>query len=133
MKDHEINVILQHRNFILFDDDSTWIKKDNSEFDVTIDFYDEAEISELVGLFLLHELFAIIPKQLVGLYRDDGSAILLNSNGHNTDRIKKRKTFPKTRFKNYYGRNLIQTDFLDVTLNKKAKSSCHSENQMISN
>ena len=38
--------------------------------------YDVAEICEMVGLFLLHELSAIISKELVGLYRDDGLVIL---------------------------------------------------------
>ena len=58
-----------------------WIKKNNSEFDVTMGSYDGAEICELVGLFLLHELSTIIPKDLTGLYRDDGLAILQNSSG----------------------------------------------------
>ena len=64
--------------------------------------YDGAEICELVGLFLLHELSTITPKDLTGLYRDDGLAIFRNSSGPNTDRIKKMnyKTFPKTQFKN---------------------------------
>ena len=46
-------------------------------------------IFELVGLFLLHKLCTIIPKDFASLYRDDGLAILRNSSGPNTDRIKK--------------------------------------------
>ena len=38
-----------------------------------------------VGLFLLHELSTIIPKEPAGLYRDDGLAILRNSSSPNTD------------------------------------------------
>ena len=64
-------------------------QKDNSEFDVTMNSYDGAEICELVGLFLLHELSTIIPKDFTGLYRDDGLAILRNSSGPDTDQIKK--------------------------------------------
>ena len=66
--------------------------------------YDKAEICELVGLFLLHELSTIIPKELAGLYRDDGLTIRRNSSGYSTDRIKKKnyKTLPKTRFENYH-------------------------------
>ena len=81
--------------------------------------YDGAEICELVGLFLLHELSTIIPKDLTGLYRDDGLAILRNSSGPNTDRIKKRiiKLFQKHNLKITIEANIIQTDFLDVTLN----------------
>ena len=63
--------------------------------------YDGAEICELGVLFLLHELSTIIPKDLTGLYRDDGLAILRNSSGPNTDRIKKKiiKLFQKHNLK----------------------------------
>ena len=85
--------------------------------------YDGAEICELVGLFLLHELSTIIPKLLAALYRDDGLAILRNSSGPNTDRIKKRitKLFQKHNLKITIESNIIQTDFLDVTLNIKTE------------
>ena len=98
-------------------------KKNNSEFDVTMGSYDGAEICELVGLFLLHELSTIIPKDLTGLYRDDGLAILRNSSCPNTDRIKKRiiKLFQKHNLKITIEANIIQTDFLDVTLNLKTE------------
>ena len=62
-----------------------WIKKNNSEFDVTMGSYDGAELCELVALFLLHKLSTIIPKKLAGLYRDDSLAILGNSSGLNSD------------------------------------------------
>ena len=58
---YEIKVILHCHKSILFSDDSMWIKKNNSEFDITMGSYDGAEICELVGLFLLHELSTIIP------------------------------------------------------------------------
>ena len=85
--------------------------------------YDGAEICELVRLFLLHELSTITPKELAGLYRDDGLAILQNSSGPNTDRIKKRiiKLFQKYNLKITIEANIIQTDFLDVTLNLKTE------------
>ena len=82
-----------------------------------------AELCELVGLFLLHELSTIIPKKLASLYRDDGLAILRNSSGPNTDQIKKRiiKLFQKHNLKITIEANIIQTDFLDVTLNLKTE------------
>ena len=93
-------------------------KKNNSEFD-------RAEICELVGLFLLHELSTIIPKEIAGLYRDDSLVILRNSSGHNTNQIKKRiiKLFQKHDLKITIEANIIplQTDFLDVTLNIKTE------------
>ena len=90
VEDYEINVILHCCKSILFSDDSTWIKKNNSEFEITMGSYDRAELCKLVGVFLLHKLSTIIPKKLAGLYRDNGLAILRNSNGPNTDQIKKR-------------------------------------------
>ena len=79
--------------------------------------YNGAEICKLVELFLLHELSTIIPKELAGLYRDDGLAILRNSSGPNTDLIKKIiiKLFQKHNLKITIEANIIQTDFLDVT------------------
>ena len=98
-------------------------QKSNSEFDVTMGSYDGAEIYELVGLFLLHELSTIIPKDLAGLYRNNGLAILRNSSGPNTDQIKKRiiKLFLKHNLKITIEANIIQTDFLDITLNLKTE------------
>ena len=71
--------------------------------------YDGAEICELVGLFLLHKLSTIILKELAGLYSDDGLAILQNSSGPNTDRIKKRiiKLFQKHNLKITIEANII--------------------------
>ena len=33
---------------------------------------DSAEVSELVGLYLLSDMEKIIPQEYLGLYRDDG-------------------------------------------------------------
>ena len=119
IEDYKINVILHCRKSILFRDDSTWIKQNNSEFDITMGSYDGVEICELVGLFLLHKLSTIIPKEYAGLYRDNGLAILRNSSGPNTDWIKKRiiKLFQKHNLKITIEANITQTDFLDVFYN----------------
>ena len=98
-------------------------QKNNNEFDLTMGLYDGAEACEMVVLFLLHKLSTIIPKELAGLYRDDGLAILQNSSGPNTDRIKKRiiKHFQKHNLKIIVEANITQTNFLDVTLNLKTE------------
>ena len=49
--------------------------------------FDGTEICELVGLFLLSRLASIIGKNNVGLYRDDGLAILENTQGPDTECI----------------------------------------------
>ena len=48
--------IYHARMSLLFDKDNVWVKKDNPEFDVTMDSYDGAELCELIGLYLLHLL-----------------------------------------------------------------------------
>ena len=74
---------------------------------------------ELVGLFLLHKLAQVIDKSLIGLYRDDGLALLRNTSG--TEMQKFRKTvveiFKELGLKITSKLNLHQVDFLDVTLN----------------
>ena len=58
--------------------------------------YDGAEVCELVGLFMLNLIAPLVGKTNVGLYRDDGSAILENASGPESKRIKKKnhKGFP---------------------------------------
>ena len=51
---------------------------DNSVFDVTMGSYNGAEICELVGLFILNNLGQKIGRENIGLYRDDGLAIMKN-------------------------------------------------------
>jgi hypothetical protein len=50
---------------------------------------DSAEVSELVGLFLLSKLERFIPKDQIGLYRDDGLAVV-ELPGPEVERLKKR-------------------------------------------
>ena len=81
--------------------------------------YHGAEICELVGLYLLEELTNIIPKESVGLYGDDGLAILPNTSGPETERPKEkiRKLFKNNKLKITIEAGMHQTDFLDVTFN----------------
>ena len=86
-------------------------------FDVTMGSFDGAEICELVGLYLLDKLSTLLKKECVGLYRDDGLAVVKNANGPLLDRPRKDIV---TVFKNEglsitIDTNLIKTDFLDVT------------------
>ena len=86
-------------------------------------------------MFLLHELSTINPKELVGQYKVNGLAILQNSSGYNTDRIKKRiiNLFQKFDLKITIKANIIQTDFLDSNLTSKQKSTGQSENRIHNN
>ena len=77
LKESEIEIIRHARKSLLFHQNSTWVKKnDDSLFDVTQGCYDGAEICELVGLYILNTLSSHFDKNDVGLYRDDGLAIV---------------------------------------------------------
>ena len=85
-----IDEIIKHcRKSLLFSQNNAWVKIDNPEFDVTMGSYDGAEICKLLGFYLLKELANIIRKESVGLYRDDGHAMLPNTSGPETERLKK--------------------------------------------
>ena len=70
-----------------------WSKKGvnniNSLFDVARGTYMGAELCELVGLFLLEGLKDIFGLNRIGLYRDDGLAVLSNSSGFKVEKLKK--------------------------------------------
>ena len=75
-----IDLNLCSRKLLHFDSSSTCINKDSNLFDVTMGSYDGAEICELVDLFLLHELNALVAGRegSLGLFRDDGLAAVYN-------------------------------------------------------
>ena len=53
----EDKAIIKHaRKSLLFNKQETWIKKESGLFDVTMGAYDGAEVCELVGIFILHQL-----------------------------------------------------------------------------
>ena len=67
----EREIIMHARRSLLFHGGATWIKKDGSDFDVTMGSYDGAEVCELVGLYMLHLLSQRFGNDFIGLYRDD--------------------------------------------------------------
>ena len=54
-----------------------------------MEIHDEAEVCELVGLYLLGKLAPLIGIKNVGLYRDDGLAVIHQANGPKMKRIRK--------------------------------------------
>ena len=61
---------------ILVNQGDIWTTKSRNEnnelFDITMGSKHGAEISELVGQYILQGLKLIIPKHILGIYRDDG-------------------------------------------------------------
>ena len=51
--------------------------------------FDKTEICELVGFYIQSKLQKILPKSNLGLYRDDGLALLRNLNRQQTGKARK--------------------------------------------
>ena len=105
---------------MLFHDGNAWIKKEGiSLFDVTMGSYDGAEVREPVGFYLLGKITPLISTKKVGLYRDDGLAVIHKANGPKMDKIRK-DIIVLFKFEGHsitIDTNLMQTDFLDVSFN----------------
>ena len=130
VSEEETNIILQSRQTFLFHKNKPWIKtnNENGNFDVPMGSWDGAEVSELIGLYLLHLLTNGTNKafeiQNVGLYRDDGLA-LVRETGRDLEqfqqKIRKIFTSEGLSIEIETGNNLKVTDFLDLTLNLTTK------------
>ena len=114
-----INTIINSRKAFLFYDDDPWVKKDTwQHFDVTEGSFDGAEACELVGLFLLNQLEDIITNGSVGVYRDDGLAVVHKYYGPQMNRLRKNiiNSFKQHGFQIRIEINLKATNFLDIYL-----------------
>ena len=118
------NIILQARETYLFHKNEPWSKKNNQDkFDVPMGSYDGAEVCELVGLYLLDRLTEKNApfenkKNEVGLYRDDGLAVVKGT-GQMIEKLtqKIRKIFGDNELKITVEANIHETDFLDISMN----------------
>ena len=83
-----------------------------------MDAYDWAEVCELLGIFMLSLLSKYIYKNHIGLYRDDGLAILRNTSGPEAQEFKKKfqKLFKEKDLDIIVQCNLKITIYLDITL-----------------
>ncbi|XP_065190597.1 uncharacterized protein LOC135821526 [Sycon ciliatum] len=115
-----VDIMMHARKSLLFAGVRAWMKKDKDEiFDVTMGSHDGAEACELVGAFILSKLVPIFGKENVGLYRDDGLAILRKANGHRADRVRKDviEAFRKLGLRITIDTNMKAVNFLDITMN----------------
>ena len=89
----DLSLIRNACKSVLCEQGALWCRKGvnttNSLFDVAQGSYMGAELCELVGLFLLDGLKDIFGLNRVGLYRDDGLAVLPNSSGFKVEKLKK--------------------------------------------
>ena len=73
ISEEDKEIIFACKESVLYNGDTPWVKREGEEFDITMGSYDGAETTDIVGLFLLHQL-KHLPIDL-GLYRDDGLAV----------------------------------------------------------
>ena len=83
INDETINSITHARKPLLFN------PQRETRFDVAIGSFDRAEVCEFVGLFILHQLSHEITSDVMGLYRDDGQAIIRNTSWSGVERTRK--------------------------------------------
>ena len=119
MTQEDREVIHHARRSLLFDNNTAWVKQ-GSEFDVAMGSFDGAEVTDLVGLYLLSQLQHLRGINL-GLYRDDGlgtSTLTVRQ----TDLVKKqiKKIFEDNGLKITIEVNMTVVNFLDITLDMKA-------------
>ena len=108
------------RRSLLYLKNEPWVKRTGNErFDVTMGSHDGAEACETVGLFLLHQLQDVLPRGDVGLYRDDGLAVLRGASGPKADQVRKVMVdlFKRNGLALDIKTNLKKADYLDLTLN----------------
>ena len=84
-----VDIIMHCRQSLLFAENSPWIKKSCEIFDVTMGSFDGAEVSELVGIYLLYLVNTAFPQISFRLYRNDGLGNYSNMPGPTTERTKK--------------------------------------------
>ena len=123
ISDSDMKLIFHCRKMFLFLEDDVWVKKDNPDFDVSMGGLDSAEVCELVGLYILSQMERLIPREDLGLYRDDGLGVV-DLPGPEIERLRKKvvKLFSDHGLQITTEVNIKTTDFLDVMFNLETDS-----------
>ena len=119
ISDEQIQLILACRKSVLNLHNSTWIKNNLDNFDVSMGAYDSSQIADLIGIYILDTLSRIIELKYIGIYRDDGLIYIPDSNGPKTSNIEKKiiRAFRFLGFKIEIVSNLNIVNFLDISFN----------------
>ena len=119
IEDRDIKLIKHTCKTILTFNKKTWIKKDNNNlFDVPMGSFFGAELCDLIGLYALSKLESLYDTKEIGLYRDDGLAIIQPKNNQDLENKKKKtiKIFRDIGFKITIDTGATTCNFLDITL-----------------
>ena len=131
----EVDIIHHSRESLLFAGEKSWMKKDgNGMFDVTMGCFDGAEICELVGTFALAKITEEFARKDIGLYLDDGLAVLRGVPGCAAERQRKNimQVFRKLWLRITILVNLRVVNVLDVTLDLANNKYSPYRNKMTS-
>ena len=111
----DLEIITHSRESYLFFNGDPWSKNSKENFDVTMGAYDGAEVCELVGLYILSKVETHINKEHIGLYRDDGLAVV-NLPGPQIEKLRKTlfQLFKSLGLSITITANIRATEFLDV-------------------
>ena len=82
-----IRTILHARKSLLFNKNEIWVKKDNPDFDITMNSFGRAEVCELVRLYLLDFLRK---DNKIGLYIDGGLSYFQSLSGPESEKTNKK-------------------------------------------
>ena len=116
-KDDEETIMHCRKSFLFFNGDM-FVKKNNADFSVEQGSFDSAEVSELVGQFILFHMSKLIPKEQNGIYRDD-AIMVLKTTGRGCTKMGERLNVlfrEKFDLKITFEANLNIVNFLDVTM-----------------
>ena len=91
--------------------------KEGGSFDVTMGAYDETEVCELIGIYMLYLFGKKYDSKNIGLYTDDGLAVFKNVSGPASEKIKKQYLFKQKGLQIIIERNLKVVNYLDVAFN----------------
>ena len=121
--DEEVEILYHTCKTVLYHEGEIWKKKCEVDFDVPMGSIHGAEVCELVGLLLLHQLNQsnIFVEGNFGIYRDDGLGVLKVCSRSGLERTEKklRKVFQKFNLSITIETGMTRTDFLDTVLDVK--------------
>ena len=116
--EEEYSIMMLSRKLLLFQNSEPLVKKDcNKDFDVHMEWFDGAEICELVGSFIPNQLGSVIDKNDIGLYRDDSLGNFWGISKSMIERKKKLivRTFKQGGLAITIECNFKTVNFLDIT------------------
>ena len=123
LSESEVALLSHCRQSFLFFKNETWVKKGDTNFDITMGAFDGAEVCEVVGLFMLNKMLKLFDASSVGLYRDDGLAAVKGS-GPQLEKLRKQiyTIFENHGLKITSESNIVSTEFLDIVLDLSNES-----------